>query len=383
MARRTMRDVIFVSLEDWDEIWRRNQFVCAELARRHPKVTILFVEPPVDVLHDLGHGRARRIKERATRSICGLNNIIVTRPLKAFPNSLPLSRKINQKIFREHVKRVSQKLGMQQPILWINPHWAHHLAGQMGERAVIYDITDDWVSPTQYETQRRRVAQEDAELCWKADAVIVCSKKLLEMKRTMASNLHLIPNGVDVKHYQSKLNGEHEPTWRKPVLGYTGTLHPERVDVPLVEELARNMPDASVVLIGPNHLSAADRARLKACANVMIGGPVPYQDIPRYMRGFDVCITPHRRSEFTESLNPIKLWEYLAVGKPIVSTDVAGFRDYPQVVRLARDSNEFISQVREAVKENGQLREARQELAAQNSWNPRVDQIERLIAQFD
>src|SRR6266478_1922830 len=86
--------------------------------------------------------------------------------------------------------------------------------------------------------------------------------------------------------------------------------------------LARNHA-GSVALVGPNFLSPADNRRLLAVGNIFMTGPVPYARIPDYMSAFDVCITPHKISQFTESLNPIKLWEYLAAGLPIVSTDIA------------------------------------------------------------
>ena len=93
------------------------------------------------------------------------------------------------------------------------------------------------------------------------------------------------------------------------------------------------------------------------------------------MRAFDVCITPHRRTAFTESLNPIKLWEYLAAGKPIVATDVAGFRDYPQFVRLASDAGSFGQAVEEALREENTRGEARRAESRRHSWQARLDQV--------
>ena len=131
--------------------------------------------------------------------------------------------------------------------------------------------------------------------------------------------------------------------------------------------------------------------------NVYAPGRVPYSAIPAVMAHFDVCIVPHRQSEFVESLNPIKLWEYLACGKPIVSTDVAGFRDYPRFVRLARSTRDFVDACRAALLEINELtasptdgisaptqpspllegalalREARRKEARQHSWRARVD----------
>jgi glycosyltransferase involved in cell wall biosynthesis len=98
------------------------------------------------------------------------------------------------------------------------------------------------------------------------------------------------------------------------------------------------------------------------------------------MRAFDVCIVPHRVTPFTESLNPIKLWEYLAAGKPIVSTDVAGFRDYPQFVRIASDAPSFLQAVQAALTEDPSLPQARRAEAQHHSWNSRLDAVEQVIS---
>ncbi len=149
--------------------------------------------------------------------------------------------------------------------------------------------------------------------------------------------------------------------WPRPVLGYTGTIHPDRVDVASGRCAgAAHLPQGTVALVGPNFLTGEDQAAAGRCANVVLTGPVPYAELPEYMRAFDVCITPHRVTPFTESLNPIKLWEYLAAGKPIVATDVAGFRDYPQFVRIAPDADGFAAgRVGKALGESRAAAEAR------------------------
>ena len=140
----------------------------------------------------------------------------------------------------------------------------------------------------------------------------------------------------------------------------------------LVETLARNFPQGTVALVGPNLLPPADSSRLKSVGNVVLPGPVSYQQLPDYMRAFDVCITPHCMTPFTESLNPIKLWEYLACGKPIASTAVAGFRDYPQFVHLASDPPGFVAACRAALAEadGGAQRMAE---AGKHTWDARLD----------
>jgi len=374
-----MQDLIFVSMENWDDIWRRNQFLCAGLARRFPDRKILFVGLPINVTNDIRRGRLPNLNQTDS-AVPGLPSITLTRPLKLLPDTLGWGRRLNETLFRRHVRAAARRLGMQSPILWLNPHSAVHMAGQMGESQVIYDITDDWATLTQSPALTKLTIAQDAALCRRADAVLVCSERLYEMKQSLTERLYLIPNGVDADHYKSVLDGtgplpSPADGWAKPVLGYTGTIHPDRVDVPLVEALAKRFPAGTIALVGPNMLAGEDRQRLAACGNVVLTGPVPYAEVPEIMRAFDVCITPHRVTPFTESLNPIKLWEYLAAGKPIVATPVAGFRDYPQLVHLASDANGFELAVESALTEDPAAGEARRSEARRHSWNSRLDQI--------
>jgi glycosyltransferase involved in cell wall biosynthesis len=370
------QDLLFVSMEDWDDIWRRNQFLCAGFARRFPDRKILFVGLPRNASHALRHGQLRALKRQSTYPVPDLPSITVTHPLKLWPNTLTLGRRLNEAQMRRHILRIATEIGLHSPTLWLNPHYAVHLAGHMGERAVIYDITDDWISLTQSERLRALTAAQDAELCRRADAVIVCSERLQEMKRNLARRLFLIPNGVDAAHYRCVLDAPPAtPRWSRPVLGYTGSIHPDRVDIDLIEAVAKRLSEGTIVLVGPNMLREPDESRLQRCGNVVLTGPVPYARVPEMMREFDVSITPHRVTPFTESLNPIKLWEYLAAGKPIVSTPVAGFRDYPNLVRTASGAEEFLAQVRVALVEAPDLAQARRQEAQRHSWTSRLDAV--------
>lgn len=380
LPRRTPSSgLIFVSLEDWDDVWRRNQFLCTGLARRCYGVPLLFVGLARDVSHSLRRGKIRALLQPALRQVPDTPNITVMQPLKLLPNSWAWGRRFNEWHQRAQVRREAARLGMARPLLWLNPHQAVHMVGKMGEQAVVYDITDDWISPTQSARQRALTVAQDAELCRRADAVVVCSPHLYAMKQGFTRALHLIPNGVDAAHYlAASASGSLPPAvrdWQKPVFGYTGTIHPDRVDVTLVEALARAFPSGTVALVGPNLLPPSETSRLEARGNIYFTGPVPYADVPQYMAAFDVCITPHRMTPFTESLNPIKLWEYLACGKPIVSTNVAGFRDYPQFVRLASDAAGFVDACRTALAEGNVNTEARQAEARANSWEARVESV--------
>ena len=371
-------------MENWDEVWRRNQFLCVGLTRRFPEMKILFVGVQRNILRHTARGDLRTLLTDPLRQVEGFPNVYVTRPLRFALESFDSGRRLNEAITRSHVRRAARRIGITHPLLWLNPHYAVHMAGRMHERAVVYDITDDWISFGQKAWLTDLIRRQDEELCHRADAVIVCSQKLYQLKQSLARRLFLIPNGVDTVHYSHVLDSDgplppEAAAWRHPVLGYTGTVHPDRVDVDLLEQVAHAFPCGTVALVGPMLLPEAEQARLRVAGNVVMTGPVPYSRVPDYMRAFDVCITPHRMTEFTESLNPIKLWEYLAAGKPVVSTDVAGFREYPDLVKIVRDAEGFVEAVGAALEEDAALAARRQAVAAAHSWEARLDEEVKVL----
>ena len=377
-----MQDIIFISLESWDEVWRRNQFLCSKIAKRFPEFKILFVGPARDISNALRTRRFDVFRGKTTWIVPGFPNITVTKPLKLFPNSVGWGRSINEIIARKHILKVAEKVGIKNPTLWINPHSAVHMVGKMKERMVVYDITDDWTQSGVSEKERRLIKDQDRSLCKLADLVIVCSKELRERRKLFCRKIFLLPNGVDVKHYScvSKLSSNsRKPRWALPIFGYTGSLHTDRLDIDIIIALARAFPRGSVVLVGPDFLHRRERKLLNAEKNIYFPGVIPYAQIADYIADFDVCIAPHVETKFTESLNPLKLWEYLACGKPIVSTNIAGFRDYSHLCRIASGPEKFIFACKDALNEEGKLEAARIAEAAKNSWDSRIDRLMEIL----
>jgi glycosyltransferase involved in cell wall biosynthesis len=371
------RDIVFVSLEKWDEIWRRNQFLCDELATRFPEHKILFIEPPRNASHHLRKLDFSQLREPAISALPEFPNITLLRPLKLWPNSIPWGRKLNDSLALHQIRRAIARCKMHSPLLWINAHESAHLARRIGECGLVYDITDDW---TQFGSPavRALAKQLDDFLTARADLTIVCSQALYESRKALCRRILLLPNGVHVEHYQNlSAKSDTAQKYSHPVWGYTGTLHPERVDADLILTLARQYPHGSVVLVGPQHFDAATVEKLQSFSNIHLVGAVPYAELPRYMAAFDVCIVPHIESSFTESLNPIKLWEYLACGKPIAATNVAGFRDYRALCHIGSDTEGFLCACADALAELGDDARARQrqDIAAQHSWRSRVDEL--------
>lgn len=380
-----MRDLIFVSLEDWDDVWRRNQFLCAEWLRRFPEMRILFVGRCRDFSHALRKGRCDGIAMPRLVRNPEYAGLTVLKPSKVFPNTLRAGRFLNECSFRSQVRAAAKSLGLRNPLLWINDHFSAHMAGRMGERAVIYDITDDWTKmPSIVGTEKTRLMVEDKRLCEAADLVVVCSKALENSRAALSRRIERVPNGVDAAHYRgasAEVSASKDSQLGRPVFGYLGTLHADRLDISLVLALASRCPEARVVLCGPDYLRPQEKLRLQERENVELKAQVAYRDVPKVLAGFDVCIVPHHCNAFTNSLNPIKLWEYLASGKPIASTPVAGFSDYPDLICLGRGSDGFALACRRALQDKDVLSKRRIREAEAHSWQARVDQLTEIFRQ--
>jgi teichuronic acid biosynthesis glycosyltransferase TuaH len=377
------RSIVFVSLERWDHIWRRNQFLCAGLARRGWK--IIFVEPARDVTYAIRSRTWSELQRGSSRPGDGTQGVMLARPNKWMPSSLGIGRRVNEWAMTRRVMRSMRDLDDQSPVLWINDHSAVGLVDRIKHGRLIYDVTDDWTSFQVEPAVMRRISDQDRQLCQRADAVIVCSEKLQQMKREQAGErVHLIPNGVEVKHYLQVDDPASAPaeaqSWPQPVFMYTGTVHPQRLDVELTLQIATRMTRGTIVLLGPQLLSVADRQRLLATGRVVLKDAVAYRDLPAWMSAAKAFVVPHLRSEFVESLNPIKLWEYLAAGKPIVSSDVPGFREQSEVVRIARSAVEFSSMMEAALEEGEALKDRRRAIAAENAWEQRIDCVEEILS---
>ena len=379
--------IVFVSLEPWDEIWRRNQFICDGLLRKSVDTKILFVQPPYDNSYALRSRKLKNIRRIPTLVDGGYSGRLkLFTPTKWFPNSLPIGRVLNEKHLQGQIKRALRDLSWNATHLWINQHEAAHLVVEGLAANTLYDITDDWTKFSGNQSHLDLITKQDATLCKSCDHVIVCSQQLFDDKAKLVDleRLHLIPNGVHVKHYDSVTDtslpvhkiAEH---WTKPVFGYTGTIHGDRVGVSLIASVAQAYPAATIAMVGPNLLNQSEQQVLDRFSNIVFTGSQPYADLPDIMRAFNVCMVPHLVTPFTESLNPIKLWEYLAVGKPIVSTNVAGFRDFANLVFVSRTHDEFVLELSAALTTDKSSSLERQDVADQHSWDSRLDDVLRVL----
>ena len=328
--------LVVCSLESWSTVRRRIRILVDELVDRDEELHVLFVGPAVDIPHRLRHGEAPFSPEPRLSQVHP--RIHVLRPRKWLPRVV--GGFADRSLERQVLDAVSH-LGLRQPLLWINNSDYAGLSLRTGW-PTLYDITDDWQRSPRTPRQLSRLVTNEDLLLARADSVVVCSPDLART-RGRTRPVELIPNGVDVALFRSpRTRPTALPTG--PVVLYAGSLHTDRLDVPLVEELAAARPDVHVVLVGPNSLPAAITQELERIPNLTLLGACPYEQVPAFMQHADVIVIPHLVNPFTESLDPIKAYECLAVARPTVATPVAGFRSLGSPVVVA-DRADFVRAV--------------------------------------
>ena len=315
------RDLVVLSLEPWDEVWRRNQYLVDGLLRSDPTLRVLFVEPSNDLLHAMVTGRGVK-RGRGLRVADGYEGrLSLFQPDKVLPRVAGPAADV---LLRRDMRRTITRVGLSEPVLWVNdPSWAGFVSATRWPS--LYDMTDDWLAADRPERELARIAANEAVLMDRCQAVVVCSTGLRDT-RSAERAVVLISNAVDVARYRVPRERPADLPDRSAL--YVGTLHEDRLDVDLVLRTADAVESAggAVVLVGPSALATANVDRLAAHPAVNLLGPRPFADVPAYLQHASALIVPHVVNGFTDSLDPIKLYEYLAVGRPVVSTPVAGFR---------------------------------------------------------
>lgn len=324
---RPLDELVVCSLEPWDEIWRRNQFLVDALLRRLPALRVLFVEPAVDLPYELAHHR--RPPATGLRSLRADNRMWAYRPRKLLPRRLA-GDAVDRSAARR-VRKIADQLGLIRPVLWVNDASYAPLARQVAW-PVLYDVTDDWTVTVTAERHLARYRADDDALLRRADVVTVVSANLAA-SRGATRPVVLLPDAVDLTDFR-RPQPRPADLPAGPVTVYVGTLHEDRLDVALTERLAATIAPTPVVLVGPNCLHHDSEHRL-ARAGCRILGPRPYSTIPAYYQHADLVVIPHAVNRFTESLDPIKGYECLAAGVPTLATPVAGLRDLGPPIEVA------------------------------------------------
>ncbi len=276
------------------------------------------------------------------------------------------------------VRRACDELGLRDPALVVYDPAAARMFSHLPSRLRLVDADFNWIDHGDL-VKRGRGALERGYECIRqqADVVVRVSDRPFPLLEGPPVN-EIIANGFDARLFR---RGHEEPvslqSIPRPRAGYVGTIQ-GRVDLDLLTQVARLRPNVSWILLGPVWESS-DVAALKALPNVFLLGAKTHDRVPAYVEALDVGLIVHRDDALTASMDPLKLYEYLAMGIPVVSTPVAGIEPFTRFVRVARTAETFAAAVDMALDEASDRKEERQASVEDCSWEHRLRKLHALI----
>ena len=323
----------------WDFVWQRPQQILARLAPDH---RVAFIEEPLTE----GDEVSLAISEP-------MANIV--RIVPRIPASLRAGVDEECAMLLPHLRRAFSDHPLlagrfDRVIHWFySPMVAPAFLGAWNAAGVVYDCMDELAN---FRFAPSDLPQREAALLASADVVFTGGFQLYTKKSRRHGNVHFHGCGVDVDHY-AKARSEDTAlpsdvsSLPQPVLGYFGVVD-ERLDYDLIDALARGFAEGSIVMVGP--FAKIDPSELPRHANLHWLGQRPYEELPAYVKAFDVCLMPFALNAATANINPTKTLEYMAAGKPVISTAVPDVvRHFTPIVQVAASPQEFVDMARRAI----------------------------------
>jgi len=345
---------------------------------------IFYLSGPVSLFHLFLYRKSKNIKNRfkiwLNNGKYHKNNLFEYIPLTLFPihNLIPLNSKWvinnNLRYTLPPLKRIlTNKKFNKVDILFIGDVIFHSLLDIIDAKLTIYRITDDI---SFFNNLPNYLKYIEEKVIKKADIVIVTSKTLLnKVKKIRKNNVYYIPNGADFEHfYHSEIiTPEEYKNIPSPRIVYVGAIE-KWFDVNLLKFCAEKLPNYSFVIIGPPKIKLSILSPYK---NVFILGPKDYSLIPSYLKNSDVGIIPFKKIEGIDSVSPIKLYEYMACGLPVVSVEWEELKNSPAF--LAKNKYEFVEMIEEALRLDNNSKSKFIEFAKENTWESRFYKIKKLL----
>jgi glycosyltransferase involved in cell wall biosynthesis len=378
------RDIVCVGFAEWDtELWTNQHHLMSRLAERGDRV--LFVESLGLRRPTLAGRDLRRLARRAATGLRGprrRDGVHVLAPLVLPLHDVAAARTLNARLLPALVGRAARRLGMRSPVLWGYVPQAEILLDSLRPHRVVYHCVDDIAAQDGVDAASFRAAER--RFAARADLVLASAPSLAARMRTLSPHVLDAPNVADTALFSRALAaGPVDPALAalpSPRLVFTGAIAAKKLDLALLRDLARARRDWTIALVGPVGLGDphTDVTDLAAEPNVALLGSRPHGDLPAVLRGTDVALIPYRRSPLTDSIFPMKVYEYLAAGCPVVATPLPALRGEPAVV-TAPDAGSFVAAVQRALAEPLERAAQRADHAAAHSWEARIAEIDRAL----
>ncbi len=377
--------IVCVGFSDWvTENWVNQHHLMSRLALENE---VLFIEslglrrPTVSArdLKRIGHRLKNGLR---LRCIDGVN---VLSPLVIPFHGNRIVDALNRALLRSFVRIARRRLKMRRPILWSYVPHGLLLADTLKPSLIVYHCVDD-IAAISGDPDGFRAAE--GRMLAAADLVIASSETLARSIRSRGAEVRLMPNVADTATFARALEPgpvdaavELAP---RPRLVFVGAVSRVKVDIDLIAELARSRPDWSIILAGPVGLGdpRTDVSGLEQIENIHLIGHRPHRDLPAVLRGADVALIPYELNQLTASVFPMKVYEYLAAGLPVVSTPLPSLEGV-EGVSFAADSTSMVSAIESLLASNNRAeRRARSQLAEGHSWEDRIEEIELALGEL-
>jgi len=366
-----MNLVVFSHLR-WDFVFQRPQHLLSRLSRHHP---VLFVEEPV---FDAGEPFLEEIETDGA--------VRVLRPHT--PVHAPGFHDDQLSHLKPLIEAWLESHRIDDYAIWFYTPMALPLMADLSPSAVVYDCMDELSS---FKGAPRQMLQREASLLRRADLVLTGGPSLYEAKRAANPLVLCLPSAVDAEHF-ARDNALAKPdrvaradalqgAIAHPRLGYYGVID-ERLDLDLLKSVAQAEPSWQIVMVGP--LAKIDPVDLPRAPNIHWLPQQPYELLPQLVAGWDVCLMPFALNEATRHISPTKTLEYMAAGRPVVSTAVQDVITlYGEAVRIAQNRASFIGAIRESLAETprqqAERRERMRHSVARFSWDGTAEVIRKAL----
>jgi glycosyltransferase involved in cell wall biosynthesis len=309
-------------------------------------------------------------------------------------NFLPLLRfrpmmALRDWILAAMIRKSLRKLDWKKYIVWSYYFGSSRIVNRLGGELNLYDCVDNHTGYALFHrdfNSSRRIEEREQALMESVDIMINVSRPSYERNKKFGSGVYHVSTGVEFDHFNRSADSniplppdlEEIPT---PRAGFIGSISLYRFDADLISYLAKKLPRLSIVLIGQRENIPAIRS-LEDLPNVYFLGHKPYGMLPDYLRGFNLCLAPYPLNQHTNFISPLKFLEYLAVGKPVVSTAIDELRsgEFSDLISMAKDREEFVYLIRKHLNADDPMERARRiEYARQHTWEKRADRILEII----
>ncbi len=369
MLSNKEKDISFlVFSDDWGEHPSSCQHIFRYLVRYYPVIWINTIGMRLPSLSRRDIKKAfkklKRMFFTASKGRASLElpaNLSVLQPFM-FPYNKGILRKFNRFSVVRSVKAELKRRAIKSPILVTTVPNACDYIGNFDEKCVVYYCVDDFANWPGH--NRNLILQMEDKLINKANIFVATSEELYSKLSRFSESVHFLPHGVDLEKFNKASPSNTFLNLPKPNVGYIGLID-ERLDWKLLNFLAQSLKDINFIFIGKLEVNIKNIS-----PNMFFISSIPYEKVPLALKSFDVLILPYRVNDFTQTLNPLKLKEYLASGRPIVGSPLKEIEKWKPFVKIARNPKEWIRSLKEAfIEDRSFLLPKLYHLLAKEDWS--------------